>query len=197
MNIKVIKEVVDDEGGLIGSEDMPQTGSNLMSVSKRTSDYNMSTGHQKMGDHVLGYFGAVMMPFFEGEGNDESDNKTMVVNAVFDLYIAILEHYYKNPNKLKNDYRIYSKDNSVSKDITGFIVNFLKEIKETIKEKEQSVDESVVVEDKMYDNKNTEEFSPRSTSKDISPKNLGKVADLINKMDNDAKLALKKLIETT
>jgi hypothetical protein len=191
MKINVINEIIDDEGGLIGSDNMPKTGSNLMSVSKRTSDYNMSMGHQKMGDHVLGYFGAVMMPFFEGEESNESSTKKFA-SAAFTLYLDILAYYYKNPNKLKNDYRVYVDKKAVPSEICKFVKMLLTDIKD----KDMPVDESVVVEDKVLDSKNTEEFSKKSDAGDVNPKGIEKVADLINKLDNDAKLKLKKLIET-
>lgn len=119
MEYKVLKkkdilEVVDSYGELIGKEDVPSGGADLESQANNTTDYNAKVFAQPFRYDMLGRFGFTMLPFFEGEEEPEmDDSKIEILNdlakLMYDKYKETLEYYFRNPNKLKSDFRLHSE----------------------------------------------------------------------------------------
>lgn len=188
-----IQEIVDSDGMLIGSDDIPQNGSNLESQANNTTDYNSKISHQPYRYDMLGRFGFTMLPFFEGV-DDKSDADPIVseiAEFLYYKYMEILKHYYKNPKQLQNDYRVKSKldfksDESSKHDfemankiidmIKPHFEDAMKNLDENIK---NNLDENKFTEGKLLDKKNTEEFSKKKDD-DIRDKQLEKIVGLIN-----------------
>ena len=107
------------DGELIGRKKIPTNGSDLESQANNTTDYNSRIGTQPYRYDMLGRFGFTLMPFMEGEDSDEKQDK--LVNDLIELMqektFNVIKHYYKNPNKLKSDYRLFVNKKKYSNDI--------------------------------------------------------------------------------
>ncbi|HPC09453.1 MAG TPA: hypothetical protein PLN85_00065 [archaeon] len=200
---KEIFEIIDSDGELIGRKKIPTNGSDLESQANNTTDYNSRIGTQPYRYDMLGRFGFTLMPFMEGEDSDEKQDK--LVNDLIELMqektFNVIKHYYKNPNKLKSDYRLfvnkkkYSNDikeeeiwvNKIMKIFDDYLKNTVKPIK--------NIDEDYVKEDMMVDNKIDSDLTNKSTLSDIRDIKLKKVAGLINKLSQSDKNKLMKLLE--
>lgn len=69
MNItkKKIQEIIDDDGNIIGTDDLPQTGGEKESEASHTTDYNVAVHGQNFKNDFLGRFGFY---FYEAEQYD-------------------------------------------------------------------------------------------------------------------------------
>lgn len=207
---KEICEIVDGNGDLIGSNTIPQHGSNLDTQASHTTDYNMKIGTQPFRYDMMGRFGFTLLPFFEGKGETTENNLIdELAELMFEKYIETIKYYYKNPNKLKSDYRKYyksdynSQSNNMKKidiewanKIMGVVMdNFEKnfETKTNLDEKYEISNE--IVEDSIVDKLNDIELSNKSNNNDILDKNIKTIAGLINKMDKEHIDKLIKLLE--
>ena len=104
---KELFEIIDGDGELIGADKIPQNGVDLDTASSRTTDYNANVGNQPYRYDMLGRFGFTLMPFMEGKA-DNIEQKNLfndVAKLLYEKYVENLKFYYKNPNKLKSDYR--------------------------------------------------------------------------------------------
>lgn len=203
MNItkKDLYEIIDSNGELIGVDDIPTTGADLESQANNTTDYNAKIGTQPFRYDMLGRFGFSMMPFMEGK-EDQSENELLseLGELMYDRYVEILKFYYKNPNKLKSDYRkISDGDSNVNKEVNSEYANkimkiVVKHFENAFKQPEQ-IDEANVVEDKMIVGKKEDEISKKGNDNDVTEKRLEKIAGLINKLDKGDINKLKNLLE--
>ena len=203
MNItkKDLFEIIDSNGELIGNNAIPTTGADLESQANNTTDYNAKIGTQPFRYDMLGRFGFSMMPFMEGK-EDQSENELLneLGELMYDRYVEILRFYYKNPNKLKSDYRkISDGDSDVNKEVNSEYANkimkiVVKHFENAFKQPEQ-IDEANVVEDKMVNSKKEDEISKKSNDNDFTEKRLEKIAGLINKLDKSDINKLKNLLE--
>jgi len=201
---KDIDEIIDTNGELIGNNAIPDVDANADVQANNTTDYNAKIGTQPFRYDMLGRFGFTLMPFMEGE--DKLQGQAELENDVIDLinqrYLDILKYYYKNPQKLKSDYRKYSDVEEITDDVMKDSMmcadKLLKIIEKHFEEPFKQLDEhfkenlveSKVVEDKMVDKKE-DEFSTKSEDNGIKEKKLEKIAGLINKME---KKDINKLI---
>jgi hypothetical protein len=210
---KDLLEIIDSNGELIGKEDTPTTGSDLESGANNTTDYNAKIGTQPFRYDMLGRFGFTLMPFMEGKENQgQKELLDELAGLMHQRYAEILEYYYRNPNKLKPDFRksmeeghghddeCEKKDVEWAKKIIKAIEpHFEKAFKEPIEEadiiNENSIVEDSVAEDKLVDKKTEDEISKKSEDKEVREKRLEKIAGLINKLDKEAKDKLTKLLE--
>lgn len=181
---KELVEIIDSNGDLIGKNDVPTSGSDLDTRASNTTDYNQKIGTQPFRYDMLGRFGFTMMPFMESE--EDKSNVDIDFNELIkitkEIYLLTLEYYYKNPNKLKSDFRKISGKNIDNLEI-GLKEKFLDLIKQFKKDSNENIDESRVAEDKVVDNKTEDEISKRSEDKGVSAKKIEKIAGLINKLD--------------
>jgi len=107
---KELLEIIDSNGELIGKNDVPTSGSDLESQASNTTDYNAKIGMQPFRYDMLGRFGFTLLPFFEGKENQsQTELLNDLAHLAYDRYMEILEYYYRNPNKLKSDFRIISE----------------------------------------------------------------------------------------
>jgi len=203
MNItkKDLFEIIDTNGELIGTNDIPTTGADLESQASNTTDYNAKIGTQPFRYDMLGRFGFTMMPFMEGK-EDQNENELLneLGELMYNRYVEILKFYYKNPNKLKSDYRKISDGNGdVNKEVNSEYANKIMKIVEkhfdNVFKKPEQIDEANVVEDKMVIGKKEDEISKRSNDNDVTEKRLEKIAGLINKLDKEDINKLKNLLE--
>lgn len=67
---KKIQEIIDDEGNLIGTNDLPQTGPNKETEAGHTTDYNARVHGQNYKNDFLGRFGFY---FYESEGVEKPE----------------------------------------------------------------------------------------------------------------------------
>ena len=98
-----LQEIIDSDGELIGVDDVPTNGADLESQANNTTDYNAKVGHQPYRYDMLGRFGFTLLPFFEGvEETGPDDLLDELAKYMYERYMEILEHYYRNPQKLKS-----------------------------------------------------------------------------------------------
>lgn len=210
MNIKKkdLLEIIDSNGDLIGSNDIPTNGNNLESQASNTTDYNQKIGTQPYRYDMLGRLGFSGYAFMEGK-EDQKQNE--LFNDLSELmhkrYLDILKYYHKNPNKLKPDYRKAIDDNKYSEECVKDNTKLANEIMKTIQshfenvfkseiiDETSSINEESVVEDKMIDKKCEDEISKRSEDKDVREKKIEKIAGLINKLDKKDVNNLINLLE--
>jgi len=186
---KDLSEIIDSNGELIGGNDTPSNGSDLESQANNTTDYNAKIGTQPFRYDMLGRFGFTLMPFMENDGHDNDDVDVLndLEKFIQDLRLDILTYYYKNPNKLKSDYRKLSSDDfkleNNNKTTAKAILKIVQDNLDKTYEKQKNIDEAAVVEDKMLEKKSEEELSGKRDCNDIKDKKLQKVAGLINKLE--------------
>ena len=201
-------EIIDSNGDLIGKNDTPTTGSNLETQASNTTDYNAKIGQQPFRYDMLGRFGFTLLPFFEGkEDKGQSELLQDLADLMHEKYMDVLRYYYKNPNKLKSDYRKQSEGESHSEECKSTDMEWARKIVKLIEphfekafKEPENIDESKiaeenVIEDKLVDKKSEDEISNKTEDKEVRDKKLEKIAGLINKLDKDAKDKLKKVLE--
>ncbi len=190
---KRITEIIDSNGDLIGNDDIPKNGADQETAANNTTDYNAKIGTQPFRYDMLGRFGFTLLPFFEGKENQEqTELLNDLAHLAYDRYMEILEYYYRNPNKLKSEFRLLSEkdfdtqpDDRKQKDFEcarKMIKTVEKHFENAFKEPE-NIDEAKVVEDKVVDKKTEDEMSKKSEDKDVREKKLEKIAGLINKLE--------------
>jgi len=185
---KDLKEIIDGNGDLIGNNAIPQFGSDLESQAGGTSDKNAKIGQQPFRYDMLGRFGFTLMPFMEGKENEEQTNLLNdLEELMYERYVEILKFYYKNPNKLKVDYRKISSGTDPRKEINTVygkkIMKIIeKHFEKAFKEPEQ-IDETVVAEDSVIPEKTKKGITNKSDDNEVRDKKLRKIAGLINKLD--------------
>jgi hypothetical protein len=191
---KQLKEIIDGNGDLIGTNAIPAFDANADTQAHGTTDQNAKIGQQPFRYDMLGRFGFTLMPFMEGV--EENDGQAALVKdlakLMYDKYMSTIEHYYRNPNKLKSDYRMHSEHDFESQpehnkktdfDLAKQIVKVVqKHFEGAFKEPEQ-IDEAKVVEDKMVNKKSEDEITKKSEEKDVRSTRLEKIAGLINKLE--------------
>jgi len=208
MKIIKIEEVVNINGELIGSEETPQVSGNLDSEAKNTTDYNIQIGHQPYRYDTLARFGFLGMPFYEGV-----EDKSKLVNFINENYNTITEYYkyvlgdfYKNPDKSKAEYRKYKdkKFDDLSdkrkEDIYHTVIKLYESFDGFVSSKEKDdINEQEQVNPVVEDLVKAVKLGITNEKKDVDilDKDIKKVADLINKLDNDEKKKLVKLIEVS
>ena len=212
--MKLIKreicEIVDGNGDLIGSDAIPKHGSDLDTQASHTTDYNMKIGTQPFRYDMMGRFGFTLLPFFEGKGETtENDLIYELGELMYEKYLETIKYYYKNPNKLKSDYRKYNKcdfssipSNKKNIDIEWankimvvVMNNFEKNFETKNNLDENTIVEKDIVEDTLVDKLNDVELSNKDKSNDIIDKNIKTIAGLINKMDKEDINKLINLLE--
>lgn len=186
---KQLKEIIDGNGDLIGNNAIPTTGSDLETQAGGTTDKNQKIGQQPFRYDMLGRFGFTLMPFMEGKESEEQTNLLNDLgNLMYDRYVEILKFYYKNPNKLKSDYRKISTDNidprpEINAKYAKKIMKIVEKHFEMAFKEPKQIDENIVVEDSVIEKKNENEITKKSDSKEVREKKIEKIAGLINKLD--------------
>lgn len=186
---KKLKEIIDSNGDLIGINDVPTSGADLETRASNTTDYNLKVGQQPFRYDMLGRFGFTLMPFMESEeerNNNVDIDFNELINVVQETYLLTLEYYYKNPNKLKSDFRKISDgdENKLKIDLANKFLDLIKQFK---RKESENIGESRVAEDKMVDKKSEDEISNKSKDNGIKEKKIEKIAGLINKLELNKK----------
>ncbi len=188
---KELYEIIDTNGELIGSDDIPKSGSDLETQANNTTDYNAKIGMQPFRYDMLGRFGFTLLPFFEGKENQgQTELLNDLAKLMYDKYMETLEYYYRNPNKLKSDFRMHSEHDfetqpedrkKIDFDWAKKVIKLIQpHFEKSFKEPEQ-LDENAVVEDKMLDKKGEDEISKKGEDKEVKDKQVEKIAGLISK----------------
>lgn len=192
---KDLLEIIDTNGELIGNKNMPDVDPNAETQANNTTDYNAKVGTQPYRYDMLGRFGFTLMPFMEGEEKNEGQQELLddLEDLVQERFVEILNHYYKNPTKLKSDYRKISAGDDVkesesharecSEKIMKIVEkHFDKSLKNLDEQFKENIAESKVREDKMVDKKE-DEISTKSDDKEVREKKIEHIAGLINKLE--------------
>jgi len=190
---KDLLEIIDTNGDLIGKNDIPSTGADLETQASNTTDYNAKVGQQPFRYDMLGRFGFTLMPFLEGKENQgQTELLNDLAKLMYDKYMETLEYYFRNPNKLKPDFRLHSEHDFESQPEDKRKIDFEwatkiakvveKHFENAFKEPD-TLDEAAVAEDKVVDKKNEDEITNKSEDKEVREKKLEKIAGLINKLD--------------
>ena len=182
-----ITEIVNGDGELIGSNSTPESGSDLETVAKGTTDDNIKIAHQPYRYDMMARFGFLGMPFYEGVDGEDVINE--IDEKVFEYVSESMKYYYKNPNKLKTGYRnIQNKKlNEVPSNINEYVKNISDGVLDVVENyfrkafDKKKISESTVVEDKVISDKSEDEISKRSDDNDIKDKNINNIAGLISK----------------
>ena len=204
-----IQEIINSDGDLIGVNDTPENGSNLETQANNTTDYNAKVGHQPYRYDMLGRFGFTLLPFFEGVEDQNDPLLDEIARYLYEKYMEMLKHYYKNPKLLQNDYRKKSKLDFETDDSSEHDIEMANDILEIIKphfeeslkglneQLKTEVNESTFIEGKMLDKKDNKELSDeKSDVSDVLSVKLKKIAGLINKLDKSEVKKIKNLLET-
>lgn len=189
---KDIFEIIDTNGELIGKNSVPDVDANADSKASRTTDYNQSVGTQPYRYDMLGRFG-FNMGFFESVGDNQDQNELLndLAKLMYDKYIETLEYYYRNPNRLKPDFRLQNEKDFDSQPEDNKKIDFewAEKVMKVVEEyfvkvfhEPKQIDEAKVVEDKMV-GKQEDEMSVKSDSNEVREKRLEKIAGLINKLE--------------
>ena len=192
MKTKLINEIVDSDDDLIGANKVPQNGSDLATRAANTTDYNNSVAHQQYRSDFLGRMGFSSL-FYESEdktNTDDENNQLLkdLTKKAFDIKFDFLKYYYKNPQKLKADYRLlvdvdYKHDHS-NVEATAIAKEIMKTIHPHISKAIDEIAIQTLSEDIVHKSEKDDEFSTKKEDKLID-KNIEKIADLINKqLDN-------------
>ncbi len=194
-----LTEIIDSNGELIGKNDIPTTGGDLETQANNTTDYNVKVAAQPYRYDFMSKMGFSYFPFYEGKENQsENELANDLYTVIYNTYFNILKYYYKNPNKLKSDYRKMSEDGTDArkeenhKIVNEIFENIEKHFKNAFKE---TIDESTVAEDVMIKEKSESEMSKKSEDREIKEKQLKKIAGLINKLDKEDMNNLINLLE--
>jgi hypothetical protein len=190
---KDLLEIVDANGELIGKDDTPKTGSDLETAANNTTDYNAKIGTQPFRYDMLGRFGFTLMPFMEGKENQgQTELLNDLAKLMYDKYMETLEYYFRNPNKLKSDFRLHSEHDFETQPEEKKKIDFEwakkvakvveKHFENAFKEPE-TLDEAAVAEDKVVDKKGEDEISSKSEDREVVEKRIEKIAGLINKLE--------------
>lgn len=194
-----INEIINSNDELIGSDAIPQNGSDLESQSNGTTDMNVSKSAQPFRYDMLGRFGFTLLPFFEGKENQEqTEMLNDLINLMYDRYKEILEFYYRNPNKLKSDFRkLSSGESDPKKEVNVEYAKMIIKIVEKHFENafKTNIDESEVHEDKVVNDKTENELSKKTEDSDIKSKRIEKIAGLIGKLNKNDVDKLINLLE--
>ena len=188
---KELMEIIDSNGDLIGSSDVPSSGADLETAANNTTDYNAKIGTQPFRYDMLGRFGFTLMPFMEGKENQgQAELLDDLAEVMYDKYMETLEYYFRNPNKLKSDFRLHSEHNfeTQAEDKKKIDFEWSKKVMKVVEKhfenafkQPDTLDEAAVVEDKVVDKKSEDEISKKSEDKEVMEKQLEKIAGLINK----------------
>jgi len=205
---KDLLEIIDGNGELIGSKNIPDVDANADTQANNTSDYNQKVGTQPFRYDMLGRFGFTLMPFMEGE--DKNQGQAELENDLVDLlnqrYIDILSHYKRNPQSIKPDYRKHVTDGEISDECMKNSVEYADKILKVIEKHfenefknldeqfQENIAESKVVEDKMLDKKE-DKMPSKSEDGDVREKKLEKIAGLINRLEKEDIDKLINLLE--
>jgi len=193
---KDLLEIIDTNGELIGSEGIPSVDANADTQAHGTTDTNQKIGTQPFRYDMLGRFGFTLMPFMEGEDKNQgqAELENDLVDLLNDRYLDILKHYYRNPQRIKSDYRKHVTDDEISDETLKYSVEYadkiLKCVEKHFEEQFKNLDEqfqenlveSKVVEDKMVDRKE-DEMTTKTEDGEVREKKLEKIAGLINKLE--------------
>jgi hypothetical protein len=185
-------EIIDANGELIGKDDTPTSGSDLESQANNTTDYNVKVGAQPFRYDMLGRFGFTLLPFFEGKENQgQSELLNDLAKLMYDKYMETLEYYYRNPNKLKSDFRLHNEHdfNTQPEDKKKIDFDWAKKVVKTVEkhfenafQEPENIDEAKVIEEKLVDKKE-DEITNKSDSNEVREKKIEKIAGLINKLE--------------
>jgi hypothetical protein len=196
-------EIIDSNGDLIGKNDVPTSGADLETAANGTTDINAKIGTQPFRYDMLGRFGFSMFPFMEGK-EENSQQKALLRDLsqlMHERFIDILGHYYRNPNKLKPDYR-KSSEGQHTEECQKFDDQWARKIVKVVEKhfedafkEPENLDEATVVEDRVIEKRSEDEMASKSKDKEIGDKKLEKIADLIDKLDKESKDKLKNLLE--
>ena len=209
MKIKYLNEIVDGNDDLIGADDIPTNGSDLESQANNTTDYNAKVGQQPFRYDMLGRFGFTLLPFMEGEDKNQgqAELENDLVDLMYERYLDTLKYYFKNPQKIKPDYRKHVTYGENTEDGMKTDVKWADKILKTVEKHfeepfknldeqfKENLAEAKFFEDKMVDKKN-DEFTKKAEDGEVQDTKLEKIAGLINKLDADKKKIIKNLLET-
>jgi hypothetical protein len=206
---KQITEIIDDQGEIIGANNVPDNGADMHTRANKTTDYNASVGHQPFTYSTLALFGLNFLPFFEND--DIQSNSEIVDNLakyLYDHYLGMMGVYYKNPKKFQNDYRtkiksgfnkeIAKHEYEMASDIIALIKPYLEtELNQLSQELKNDVNENSFIEGKVLDKKTENDISPeKKNDNEVVDKNIEKIAGLINKKMKKKEVdKLKTLLE--
>jgi hypothetical protein len=190
---KDLVEIINTNGELIGNKDIPEIEPNADTQANGTTDQNAKIGTQPYRYDMLGRFGFTLMPFMEGEEKNEGQQELMndLVDLMYEKYLDILKYYFKNPKRIKSDYRKHVTDGSSPEDTDKeWAAKIMKVVEKHFEESLKNLDEQFkeniaegkVIEDKMVDKKE-DEMATKSEDNEIKEKKLEKIAGLINKLE--------------
>lgn len=104
---EILKEILDNDGNLIGNDDKPQITPNTETeAGSHTTDHNVGIGHQSFGDDYLGRFG---LYFYENEGSEPLRDKIAKETYMyFEGDEDFVSHYNDLPVEIKNKYQSFA-----------------------------------------------------------------------------------------
>jgi len=202
-----VDEIVNADNSLIGRERIPTHGTDRESDAPKTTDYNANISRQPFRYDMLGRFGFTLFPFFEGKEDDAQNEVISELQEFFnEKHIETLKMYYKNPSKLKNHYRVASRENfdklpdEIEERCKNMAIGVMEliqpHIEKALEGVEKSIDEGVVFEDTIMKEKKKKWIENKTDDNELNDKEIKKIAGLLNKMKKDDLKDLINLLET-
>jgi len=196
---KDLLEIIDTNGELIGNKNMPEVDPNADTQANNTTDYNAKVGTQPFRYDMLGRFGFTLMPFMEGEEKNQGQQELFddLTKLMHERFVDLLGHYYRNPNKLKPDYRkivageVSDESKKFDEEWAGKIIKTIEKHFENAFKEPDTLDEANVIEEKLVDRKE-DEMASKTDDNEVREKKIEKIAGLINKLE---KKDIDKLID--
>lgn len=193
---KEISEIIDGDDNIIGVKGTPEFDNNQVTKSNGTTDKNVMIGTQNYKNDFLGRFG---FSFYESE----EDNKNLVdglAKIMYSKYLETLDHYKNNPNKLESDWKLHQNHNFENQPEDSrehdyeWASDIMKYLEPHLK---KDINESVVVEDKLSNKKDSDKSVGEKNKKDdLSKKDkIEMVADLLSKLPPTEINKLTNLLE--
>lgn len=179
---KDVHEIIDGNNDLIGGEDIPKTGSDVQTRVSGITDKNVNQSRQPFTYDMIGGLGYMMFPFFESE--DENSGLLESIGGVIGEYNRkkIVE-YFKNPNKLKLEYRNRVNESNISSDEMLLAGTVLEIIKEKYNNKLNEINSKQVVEEVVVDKRDDDVMNLKKDDNDILDVKAKKIVDVLSKID--------------
>jgi hypothetical protein len=208
---KIVNEIIDSNGDIIGKEDMPENDGNMDSMANTTSDKTQRIGHQSYRSNYAGLMGFSVMEdekednskVIEEDAENLKNYKAVKFNQEDkergDIQFRVLPILSKNKILIEKTHWLPKNEKGIQTIQTGSKWFDISEYENLINKfrktgAKETLIESKLVEDKISDEKSDDKSinKEKASSNDVQDKKLKDIADVLNKKFD--KIQLNKLV---
>lgn len=208
---KIVDEIIDSNGDIIGKEDMPENDGNMDSMANTTSDRTQSAGHQSFRNNYAGLMGfSVMEDENRNNSNviEEEDEISKKYKAIRfdqedkergDIQFKVLPILSKNKILIEKTHWLPYNEKGTQTIQTGSKWFDISEYENLIDRFRKTGAKETLIESKLMEDKISDELSDdksinkeKTSSNDVQDKKLKDIADVLNNKFN--KIQLNKLV---